>query len=50
MRAYVVARERHPVLSQWISRKSTRLALLMSALVIVSVAVNALIILAGAKP
>lgn len=50
MRAHVVAWERHPVLSQWMSRKSARLAVLLSGLLIMSVAVNALIIFAGARP
>ena len=50
MRAQVLARERHPVSTKWMSKKSTRLALLLGALLGVSAAVNGLIILASAAP
>ena len=46
----VFARGKHPILAQWMSRKSTRVAMLLGALLIVSIAVNAWIILAGTGP
>ncbi|MBR1122627.1 hypothetical protein JQ628_13960 [Bradyrhizobium lablabi] len=47
MRAQVFAWEQHPVLAQWMSRKSVRLAMLLGVLLTVSIAVNAMIILAA---
>ena len=47
MRAQVVAHEQYSILAQWMSRKSIRLAVLLGVLLTVSVAVNAMIILAA---
>ncbi|HXI07269.1 MAG: hypothetical protein ACRC1G_09300 [Bradyrhizobium sp.] len=50
MRASILSREHHPVSTQWTPKKSTRLALLLGALLGVSAAVNGLIILTSAAP
>ena len=46
MRALVVVQGRHAFLAEWMSRKSVRLTVLLGALLTVSIAVNAMIILA----
>jgi hypothetical protein len=47
----VVVPERRAPLADWMSRKSMRLAVLLGALLTVSIAVNAMIIFAdGARP
>ncbi len=51
MCAQVVVQERRTLFAEWMSRKSMRLALLLGVLLTVSIAVNAMIILAdGTKP
>ena len=47
MRAQGIAREHYSIVTQWTSRKSVRLAMLLGALLTVSIAVNAMIILAA---
>lgn len=42
----VVVQERRALLAEWMSRKSVRLAVLLGVLLTVSIAVNAMIILA----
>ena len=50
MRAQVVVQERR-ALADWMSRKSTRVAALLGVLLTISIAVNALIIIAdGSRP
>lgn len=46
MCAQVVVQERRTLFAEWMSRKSMRLALLLGVLLTVSIAVNAVIILA----
>ncbi|XIA65710.1 hypothetical protein ACFIOY_05515 [Bradyrhizobium sp. TZ2] len=46
MCAQVVVQERRAVLAEWMSRKSMRLAVLLGVLLTISIAVNAMIILA----
>jgi hypothetical protein len=46
MRAQAVIQKREALFAQWMSRKSTRLAVLLGVLLTMSIAVNALIILA----
>ena len=46
MCAQVVVQERRGLLAEWMSRKSVRLAVLLGVLLTVSIAVNAIIILA----
>ncbi len=46
MRARVVVQERRALLAEWMSRKSMRVAVLLGGLLAVSIAVNAMIILA----
>jgi hypothetical protein len=48
MSAQVVVQERRAVSGEWMSKKSMRLAVLLGVLLTISIAVNALIILAGA--
>jgi hypothetical protein len=51
MSAQAVFWERRALLAEWMSRKSARLAVLLGALLTVSIAVNAMIILAdGSRP
>ena len=51
MRAQVVIQERRALLTGWMSRKSMRSAVLLGVLLTVSIAVNAMIILAdGGRP
>jgi hypothetical protein len=51
MCAQVVVQERRTLFAEWMSRKSMRLALLLGVLLTVSIAVNAMIILAdGSRP
>jgi hypothetical protein len=51
MRAQAVVQERRALLADWMSKKSMRLAMLLVGLLTVSIAVNALIILAdGGRP
>ena len=51
MRAQAVVQERSALLADWMSKKSMRLALLLGGLLTVSIAVNAMIILAdGSRP
>jgi hypothetical protein len=47
MRAQVVIHERHSASAPWTSRKSMRLAMLLGVLLTVSIAVNAMIIIAA---
>lgn len=46
MRAQVVVQRRRALSAEWMSRKSIRLAILLGVLLTVSIAVNAMIILA----
>ena len=51
MCAQVVVQERRALFTEWLSRKSVRLAVLLGVLLTVSIAVNAMIILAdGSRP
>lgn len=51
MCAQVVVQERRALFAEWISKKSMRLAVLLGVLLTVSIAVNAMIILAdGSRP
>jgi hypothetical protein len=51
MSAQAVIQERRALLTAWMSKKSMRLAVLLGALLTVSIAVNAMIILAdGSRP
>ena len=51
MCAQVVVQERRALFADWMSRKSMRLAVLLGALLTISIAVNAMIIFAdGARP
>lgn len=51
MRAQAVVQERRALLADWMTKKSMRLAVLLGGLLTISIAVNALIILAaGSKP
>ena len=51
MCAQVVIQERRALFAEWMSRKSVRLAVLLGVLLTVSIAVNAMIILAdGSRP
>jgi hypothetical protein len=51
MSAQAVFQEWRALLAEWMSRKSARLAVLLGALLTVSIAVNAMIILAdGSRP
>jgi hypothetical protein len=51
MSAQAVIQERRALLAEWMSRKSVRLAVLLGGLLTVSIAVNAMIILAdGSRP
>ena len=46
MCAQAAIQERHALLAQWMSKKSARLAVLLGVLLTISIAVNAMIILA----
>jgi hypothetical protein len=48
MSAQVIVQERRAVSAEWMSKKSMRLAVLLGVLLTISIAVNALIILADA--
>jgi hypothetical protein len=51
MFAHVVVQERRALLSEWMSKKSMRFAVLLGGLLTVSIVVNAIIILAdGSRP
>ncbi|WP_156435177.1 hypothetical protein [Bradyrhizobium lablabi] len=51
MRAQVVVQERRALFAEWMSRKSMRVAALLGVLLTISIAVNALIIIAdGSRP
>jgi hypothetical protein len=49
MCAQVVVQERRALFAEWMSRKSMRLAVLLGVLLTVSIAVNAMIILADSS-
>ena len=50
MCAQAALQERHALLAQWMSKKSARLAVLLGVLLTISIAVNAMIILADGSP